>query len=197
MYWFVFLVLPLLAAWKKRSANLAEEVFALYSAMLAAFLSVWCEPLVRSSITVLLPPNKSIMPWVSMGIIFLIWFITAVVFSKIIETAAPEGLSQIIFPEKISKLLVPLIVFLRTGLILALIFTALSVSPVKTYFPIVTDSTSLCTATRYHILWNSFFIDRFSNQPVTVTLRRRAFDRFIPEFPNVPEKKGKEKEKGR
>lgn len=181
MYLIYYLALPLLAAWKKRSADMAEVMFALYSTMLGAFLAVWCEAWVRNSIATLISHDKTVMPWLETATILLIWFIVEVSFKKIVELLIPEGLSHFVFPEKITKFLVPLVVFLHTGLICSIIFTAIAVSPVRKYVPFILENESLCSATRYRMLWNSFFIDRFSAQPVTVTLRRRAFDRFIPE----------------
>ena len=180
MYWICYLLLPAFVAWKKRSSDMAEAVFALYSTMLGAFLAVWCESLVHSYIAVLLS-DKLLVPWLGMATILLIWFIAEVLFKKIVSSLVPEGLSGISFPEKITRFMVPLTVFLHTGLICAVIFTAIAVSPVGKYVPFVFRNESLCSATRYRILWNSFFIDRLSLQPVSVTQRRRAFDRFVPE----------------
>lgn len=181
MYFICYLILPAVVAWKRRSADTTEVVFALYSTMLGAFLAVWCEAWVRNSIAALIPQDKMLIPWYSMATILLIWFIAEVIFKKILEAIKPEGFSAIVFPEKVTKFLVPLVVFLHTGLICALIFTALAVSPVRKYVPFVIENASLCATARNRMLWNSFFIDRFSWQPVTVTQRRRAFDRFVPE----------------
>lgn len=181
MYYFYYLLLPVFVAWKKRSADMAEVTFALFSTMLGAFLAIWCESLVRSSIAALASGYKVVIPWLGMATILVIWFITEVIFKKTVEYLLPEGLSGISFPEKITKFLVPLVVFLHTGLICALIFTAVAVSPVRKYVPFIIEESSLCSAARYRMLWNTFFIDRFSFQAVTITQRRRAFDRFIPE----------------
>lgn len=194
MYWFCYIILPAIAAWKKRSANLAKEVYALFSTMLSAYLAVWCEPIVRTSVGAFLPQDKIILAWLSPGAMILIWFITGVVIFKVIQMIRPEGIEGFLFPEKAEKFLTPAAVFLHTGLVIALIFTILSLSPVKKYAPFVFDDPSLCSATRYRVLWNSFFIDRFSFQPAGVTDRRRAFDRFVPEDPSkaaqpVPKKR--------
>lgn len=183
MYWIYYIALPLFAAWKKRSENPAEQVYALYATMLSAFLAVWCEGLVRSSLTALIPGGNVLLPWLPMGVILLNWVIVQIIVLKIRENLLPEGLALFSFPEKVTKFLTPLVVFLHTGLICALIFTAAAASPAKKYVPFIFEDESLCSATRYRMLWNSFFVDRFSFQSATVTQRRRAFDRFVPEFP--------------
>ena len=194
MYWICYIILPAVVAWKKRSANLAQTVFALFSTMLSAYLAVWCEGLVRSSVGSLIPQDKLLLPWMTMGAMVIIWFIVEVIVFKVIEMIQPEGFELFAFPLKAEKYLTPAAVFLHTGLIIALIFTILSVSPVKKYAPFVFDNPSLCSAARYRVLWTSFFIDRFSCQSAGVTDRRRAFDRFVPEDPSkvaqpVPQKR--------
>ena len=181
MYWLYYIALPLFAAWKKRKDALAEVVFSLFGTMLSAYLAVWCEGLVSSSLTSLFHLNASLKAWLCTGSLLLIWLITAVIFKKITEALVPEGLHFFVFPEKVEKYLVPAVAFLHTGLIAALLFTIFAVSPATKYLPFVTQNKSLCSATRYRMLWNSFFIDRFSFQSVTVNQRRRAFDRFVPE----------------
>jgi hypothetical protein len=183
MYWFYYIALPLFAAWKKRKDALGEVAFSLFGTMFSAYLAVWCEPLVSSSLNSLFPLGKELKVWLAPGAVLVIWVITAVIFKKIIESLVPEGLHLFSFPEKVEKYLVPVVVFLQTGLIAALLFTAFAVSPAVRYLPFITQDKALCSATRYRILWNSFFIDRFSFQSVTVNQRRRAFDRFVPENP--------------
>lgn len=181
MYLLYYIALPLFAAWKKRNDALAEAVFSLFGTMLSAYLAVWCEGLVSSSLNSLFQLPGEFKAWLGAATVLLIWVITAVIFKKIIDSLVPEGLHLFVFPEKVEKYLVPAVVFLHTGLIAALLFTAFAVSPATKYLPFVTQNKSLCSATRYRMLWNSFFIDRFSFQPVTVNQRRRAFDRFVPE----------------
>lgn len=181
MYLLYYIALPLFAAWKKRKDALAEVVFSLFGTMLSAYLAVWCEGLVSSSLGSLFQLPGELKAWLGAGSVLLIWIITAVIFKKIIDALVPEGLHLFSFPEKVEKYLVPAVVFLQTGLIAALLFSAFAISPATKYLPFVTQNKSLCSATRYRILWNSFFIDRFSFQPVTVNQRRRAFDRFVPE----------------
>lgn len=181
MYLLYYIALPLFAAWKKRNDALAEAVFSLFGTMLSAYLAVWCEGLVSSSLNSLFQLPGEFKAWLGAATVLLIWVITAVIFKKIIESLIPEGLHLFVFPEKVEKYLVPAVVFFNTGLIAALLFTAFAISPAAKYLPFVTQSSSLCSATRYRILWNSFFIDRFSFQPVSVTQRRRALDRFVPE----------------
>ena len=183
MYWICYIILPGIAAWKKRSANFAKEFYALCGTMLSAYLAVWCEPLVRTSIGSIIPQDKLLLSWLAPGSMIVIWFIIEVVFFKLIEMLRPEGVESVMMPEKAVKYLTPAAVFLHAGLIISLIFTILSVSPVKRYAPFVFDDPSLCSAARYRFLWNSFFIDRFSFQSVSVTQRRRAFDRFVPADP--------------
>ena len=183
MYWICYIILPLIAAWKKRSANFAKEFYSLFNTMVSAYLAVWCEPLVRNCIGALVPQDKLLLAWLSAGSMVVIWFIAAVVLYKVVEMLCPEGVEGFLLPEKTVKFLTPAAVFLHTGLIVALLFTILSVSPVKKYAPFVFDDPSLCSAARYRFLWNSFIIDRFSFQSVGVTERRRAFDRFVPADP--------------
>jgi hypothetical protein len=181
MYWLYYIVLPLFAAWKKRQDALAEAVFSLFGTMLSAYLAVWCESLVSSSLGSLFQLPGELKAWLGSAALLLIWVITAVIFKKIIDALVPEGLHIFVFPEKVEKYLVPAVVFFNTGLIAALLFTAFAISPATKYLPFITQNGSLCSATRYRMLWNSFFIDRFSFQSVTVNQRRRAFDRFVPE----------------
>lgn len=181
MYLLYYIALPLFAAWKKRKDALAEVVFSLFGTMLSAYLAVWCEGLVSSSLGSLFQLPGELKAWLGAGSVLLIWVITAVIFRKIIDALVPEGLHLFSFPEKVEKYLVPAVVFFQTGLIAALLFSAFAISPATKYLPFITQNKSLCSATRYRILWNSFFIDRFSFQPVTVNQRRRAFDRFVPE----------------
>lgn len=181
MYLLYYIALPLFAAWKKRKDALAEVVFSLFGTMLSAYLAVWCEGLVSYSLGSLFQLPGELKAWLGAGSVLLIWVITAVIFKKIIDALVPEGLHLFSFPEKVEKYLVPAVVFFQTGLIAALLFSAFAISPATKYLPFITQDKSLCSATRYRILWNSFFIDRFSFQPVTVNQRRRAFDRFVPE----------------
>lgn len=194
MYWICYIALPAFAAWKKRSSHLAKEFYALISTMLSSYLAVWCEQLARNSIGSYIPQDKILLDWLPAASMILIWFITAVVFYKIIELLVPEGVDTFILPEKVTKYITPAAVFLHVGLIVAVVFTILSVSPVKKYAPFVFDSPSLCSAARMRFLWSSFFIDRFSFQSAGVTDRRRAFDRFVPADPTkakppVPKKR--------
>lgn len=184
MHWIYYYLLPLIVAWKKRSADTAEEVFALYGTMFGTFLAIWLEPLVSESLSTLIPPDfKMLKPWISAISIAAVTLVAVVVFKKVSEKIAPDGLDSFVFPEKITKFLVPCVVFLHTGLVCAMLFTVLSVTPLVKYAPFIFRNESLCSSTRYRMLWNTFLIDRFSMQPSTITLRRRAFDRFVPEKP--------------
>ena len=184
MYFIYYIVLPLLVAWQKRSANLAEQVFALYTTMLSAFLAIWGVEFVQKCILTLIPDNKSILPWLPSAVILVNWVIVGMLIFKCMEIVLPQGLTSFQFPEKVSKFLTPLVAFLHTGLVCALLFTIVAVSPVSQYADFIFKNDSLCSATRYRMLWNSFLVDRFSFQTATVNQRRRAFDRFVPEFPN-------------
>jgi hypothetical protein len=181
VYWFFYIVLPLIAAWKKRSGDLLSECFSLYALMAGVFTAVWCEDIVRRSIAALLPREKDAAPWFSAVSMVIICVIAVVVFRKLAEKTVPDDERTFIFPAKTVKFLVPVVVFFRTGLLCAFVFSVLAVTPVVRYLPFVFTDGSLCSGTRYRILWNSFLIDRLSFQKVTVNQRRRAFDRFVPE----------------
>ena len=181
MYWLYYIVLPLIAAWKKRSGDLLTECLSLYALMGGVFTAVWCEGIVRRSLTLLLPRENGVTPWISAVSMIIICVIFAVVFHKLAEKIVPDDERLFMFPAKTVKFLVPVAVFFRTGLLCAFVFSVLSVTPLVRYLPFVFTSESLCSGTRYRILWNSFLIDRFSFQKVTVNQRRRAFDRFVPE----------------
>ena len=181
MFWFYYYILPAAVAWKLRKTGLVDAVFSLYGTMLAAFLAVWCEPWVRTSLLRVAPPEKAVAAWAAPAALLLVWFITAVVFKRIRESIVQDGAATLIFPEKVEKYLPPCIIFLHTGLICALLFVIVSAMPLAKYTAFVTQDPSMCSATRYRILWNSFFIDRLSFQQAGVNQRRRAFDRFVPE----------------
>jgi hypothetical protein len=194
MYWICYIILPCIVAWKKRSDNFVKAFYSFFGTMVSAYLAVWCESLVRHSITSLVPPDKVMVPWLAAGAMAVIWFITAVALCKVLEMIQPEGVEIYSISPKVEKYLTPVTVFFHTGLVIALLFTILSVSPVKRYAPFVFENPSLCSAARYRFLWSSFIIDRFSFQSTSVTERRRAFDRFVPADPSkvsqpVPRKK--------
>ena len=183
MYWIFYILLPGITAWQKRSANLAKESFSFFGTMLSAYLAVWCEPLVYKSISTFLPKDKELLAWLVPGAMVLIWLITTMLLNKVIDMIRAGGVEGIICHEQASKFLTPAVVFFHVGLVVALLFTILSVSPAKVYVPFVFENTSMCSAARYRFLWNSFIIDRLSFQSISVTDRRRAFDRFVPAAP--------------
>ena len=181
MEWFCFYLLPAAVAWKRRSENPGSEIFILFGTMLSAFLAIWCEGLVSNSISTLLPGGNPCRPWIRCGSVIIIWIVTTVAFNKVLEQVVPQGVDSFIFPAKLSKPLAFAASFFNAGLILSLVFTALAVSPAAPYVSFITESPALSSSARFRILCNTFFIDRFSLQSVSINQRRRAFDRFIPE----------------
>ena len=183
MFWVYYYLLPALAAWKMRKKSLTEAVFALYGTMLAVFLAIWCEAPVREGLLRCIPHGKAQIPWFTSAAVFLIWFIVTVVFKQVTVRLVKDGLETIVFPEKIEKFLSPCVVFLNWGLLCAMLFVIVSAMPLAKYTAFVTQDPSLCSGTRYRVLWSSFFIDRLSFQQAGVNMRRRALDRFVPEDP--------------
>lgn len=183
IYWIYFIAIPAFIAWKKRSCELGVELFTLFGTMLSAFLGVWCEPRVAEGLDALLAGRDELKAWAACASVLMIWLIVFCLFKAAVNKIAPGELEGIHFPERLTRFLVPLTVFCNAGLICALLFTALSLAPLPGQVSFITQDKGLCSATRYRMLWNSFLIDRFSWQPVSVTARRRAFDRFVPEDP--------------
>lgn len=182
MDWICYYLLPLAAAWKKRSDNLGDEVFSLYGVMLSTFLAFWAEGFVTQSLMVLIPSEWNMYkPWCSGVSVIMIWSISFILFNKILHTLSPDGFDGYIFPDRTSKILVPLIVFFKTGLICAALFSVFSLTPAAKYVPFIAQHESLCSGARFRVLFNSFLIDRFSLQPESINSRRRAFDRYVPE----------------
>ena len=186
MFWLYYYVLPAIAAWKWREKELIASIYYLYGTMLAAFLAVWGEAPVKHSLLQLLGRLPFLSSrWTSPLAMLLIWFIVFAVWVAVLQRLAPDGF-DFTPPEKASKILTPVVVFLHAGVVCALVFTIVSVMPLENYTSFLTKDPALCSGARYRLLWNSFFIDRASFQPVGVTMRRRAFDRFVPE--EVPPK---------
>ena len=200
MYWLFYIVLPLIAALKKRSGDVLAEFLALYGTMAGVFLAVWCESIVCGSLSFLLPKGSKFAPWCSGAAMVIICVAVMVLFHGLAEKIVPDDKRGFIFPSRIVRILVPVAVFFRISLLCAFAFSVLSVTPAGNYLPFVFKDASLCSSARYRILWNSFLIDRFSFQDVTVNQRRRAFDRFVPEQPgNISHKNVSmpEKQKGK
>lgn len=185
MSWIYFYLIPLFAAWKKRSNDLATEVFSLYKTMFSAFLAIWSIPHVLQGLSQLLPGGNILIPWIGMVCVIAIWLISALVIGKVIEKGATDGLDIFFFPPMAAKILVPVVVFFNISLICALIFSAISLSPASKYASFVFKNDSLCASARFRVLCSSFFIDRFSWQSASINQRRRAFDIFVPECPNA------------
>ncbi len=184
MTWIYFYLIPLAAAWKKRTGDPAVEFLALCGTMLSVFLAVWCEGAVSAAIGRVLPGVAGFCrPWISCGALLLIWGIAYFLFNKLLEQVVPQGVENFIFPAKLTKPLTFALVFFNTGLVCALLFTAFAVSPAAHYVPFIAKDDALCASARLRILSNSFFIDRLSWQSASINQRRRAFDRFIPETP--------------
>lgn len=190
MFWLYFYILPAIAAWKWREKELIPSVYYLYGTMLSAFLAVWCEAPVRSSLVQLLgrlPVLSS--SWARPLAMVLIWFIVFAVWTIAMKRLAPDGIDDFTPPEKVSKFATPVVIFLHGGIVCALVFTIISTMPLEAYTSFITENPDLRSGTRYRLLWNSFFIDRASFQPTSWTVRRRAFDRFVPaEPPQTPGK---------
>ena len=190
MFWFYYYVIPAIAAWKWRDKELVSSIYYFYGTMLAAFLAIWCEAPVRRSLhhfLAMIPVISS--RWATPIAMLLIWLIASVVWISVLQRLAPDGLNDFTPPEKASKLLTPVVIFLHGGVVCALVFTIVSAMPLENYTAFITKDPDLCSGARYRLLWNSFFIDRASFQPAGVTMRRRAFDRFVPE--EVPRTPGK------
>ena len=182
MFWIYYYILPAAAAWKWRDKELVPSIYYLYGTMLSAFLAVWCEAPIRGSIVQLLGRLPFLSSrWATPLSMVLIWFIVFAVWVAVLRRIAPDGLNDFTPPEKVSKILTPVVIFLHGGIVCALIFTILSAMPLESYTSPVTKDPALCSGARYRLLWNSFFIDRASFQPAGVTARRQAFDRFVPE----------------
>ncbi len=186
MFWLYYYILPAIAAWKWRDKELVSAVYHLYGTMLSAFLAVWCEAPVRTSVTQLLGRLPFLSSaWARPIAMVLIWFIAFSVWVIAVKRLAPEGLDDFTPPEKVSKIATPVVIFLHGGVVCALVFTILSTVPLKAYTSFITDDPELCSGARYRLLWNSFFIDRASFQPTSWTVRRSAFDRFVPREPQT------------
>lgn len=189
MFWIYYYILPAIAAWKWRDKELLSSIYYLYGTMLAAFLAVWCEAPVRRSINqflALIPVISS--RWAPPITMVLIWLIVFVVWIRLLRWVAPDGINDFTPPEKASKILTPVVIFLHGGVVCALVFTIISVMPLENFTSFITKDPAMCSGARYRLLWNSFFIDRASFQSAGVTMRRRAFDRFVPE--ELPPKAG-------
>ena len=189
MFWFCYYVIPAIAAWKWRSKDFVPSVYYLYGTMLASFLAVWCEVPVRRSLHHFLAMVPLLSRWATPIAMLLIWLITFVVWTSVLQRLAPDGLNDFTPPEKISKFLTPVVIFLHGGVACAMVFTVISAMPLESYTSFITKDPALCSGARYRLLWNSFFIDRASFQQAGITMRRRAFDRFVPE--EVPRTPGK------
>ena len=181
MVWIYFYLIPLAVAWKKRTNDPASEVVSLYATMFSVFVAVWCEALAAPALARLLPQGHFCRPWINCVTVILLWIIVQVIFNKVLEQVIPQGLDNFIFPPKAAKPLAFAASFFNTGLICAMLFTILAISPLAPHCPFIAKDDSLCASARLRILSNSFFIDRFSWQSTSINQRRRAFDRFIPE----------------
>lgn len=189
MFWLYYYILPAIAAWKWRDKDLIPSVYYLYGTMLSAFLAVWCEALVRNSLIQLLGRLPFLSSaWACPIAMVLIWFIVFSVWVIAMKRIAPDGIDDFTPPEKVSKFATPVVIFLHGGIVCALVFTIVSAMPLKAYTSFITENPDLCSGARYRLLWNSFFIDRASFQPVSWTARRSSFDRFVP---REPQKSGK------
>ena len=182
LFWLFYYILPGVAAWKLRSADFAKCVYGFFGTAFAVYLAVWSENMLHKTIDPLIR-NTDVKSWLTVISLVLIWFFATIIFHFAVTKLAPDGFELFEFPEHICKFLGPLTVFLHCGLICAMIFTIFSVSPFARHVNIVSLEPSLCSGARYRILWDSFFIDRFSWQEAGINARRRSFDRFVPEKP--------------
>ena len=189
MFWIYYYILPAIAAWKWRKQELIPSIYYLYGTMLSAFLSVWGAAQIRSAMEQNLAHQPLLSArWVTPLAMVLIWPVVFAVWTAALQRIAPKGINDFTPPQKVSKILTPIVIFLHGGIVCALVFTILSAVPLENYTSPVTKNPALCSGARYRLLWTSFFIDRASFQPVSWTARRNSFGRFVPREPQKPGK---------